>query len=74
MFDESCQVVASRNGCTILKPHWMSQEYWQNYEVPRVGKRYGKILYGARVTSKDVDEFRQESMSAEGGECTACNI
>lgn len=78
-FDASSQIVASNNGVTILKPSWMSQEYWQKYEVPRVGKRYGKggNLYGQTTSSADVLAFAKsqtEAVSGDDGDCDGCKI
>ena len=47
--DETKQVVY-RNGIFAERPEWMSEEYWLNYEAPRIGTRVGKggkFIYGA---------------------------
>ena len=39
----------TRNGVTMTKPEWMSENHWFKYEAPRVGKSYlkdSKVLYG----------------------------
>lgn len=42
-----------RNGIVAKKPEWMDDDYWLEYEAPRIGKRYGgrrkgvpDMLYG----------------------------
>lgn len=79
MFDESTQIVVSHNGVTMLKPHWMSQEHWQKYEVPRCGKAYSNkgVLYGQTVSQGKLTELKQQAQEAStkgSGECDGCTI
>lgn len=75
MSNESEQIICTRNGVTILKPHWMSQEYWQKYMVNRCGKSYGKFVFGVSATSEAVEAYKAEQASAKGGgECDGCTI
>lgn len=45
--------VVRRNGIILVKPDWMSENYWYTYEANRCGKYYGikddnhkPVLYG----------------------------
>ena len=54
----------TRNGITITKPDWMSDNYSFTYEAPRVGKFYGsktEDLYGS-------DQIQPSSGTDERGE------
>lgn len=79
MFNEAHQIVVTNNGVTMLKPHWMSQSYWQNYEVPRCGKLYGKskVPYGSTPTASKLSQLKQQAQEAEAnssGACDGCTI
>ena len=61
----------TRNGVTMSKPDWMSDDYWFTSVAPRVGKGYtktGEFLFGhdAPVLKEGVDE---RGDGCDGGAC-----
>lgn len=58
-----------RNGVVAYRPHWMDKTYWEEYEAPRVGKRYGKFVYGEQY-----DKPAYGSPDDEDGCGGACTI
>ena len=73
--------LAIANGVVAKKPKNMSDDYWFNYEVPRIGKSYVKdttILYGVVY---DIDQTYHEGVIInadkvieEDGECLSCKL
>lgn len=57
-----------RNGVVAYKPHWMSQEYWEKYEAPRIGKKYGEGLYGEGYKEPSY-KVEEEDDDGCGGAC-----
>jgi hypothetical protein len=60
-----------RNGVTIRKPKWMSDDHWFKYEAPRVGKSYNKnseVLFGhgEEAPTEGVEEMEE---GCSGGAC-----
>lgn len=62
-------VKVERNGIVAYKPDWMTQEHWETYEAPRIGKVYGKYVYG-----KQYDKPSYGTPDDEDGCGGACTI
>lgn len=61
----------TRNGVTVTKPDWMSDNYWYKYEAPRVGKLYGSKtndLYGSTYERPTHGED-ERGEGCDGGAC-----
>tara|TARA_R110000744_G_scaffold24455_1_gene61278 strand:+ start:315 stop:554 length:240 start_codon:yes stop_codon:yes gene_type:complete len=61
----------TRNGVTLHKPEWMSDNHWFKYEAPRVGKDYvkgSKVLFGhdEEAPLEGVEEMEE---GCSGGAC-----
>ena len=67
-------LTVSRNGVTISKPDWMSEDYWFKYEVPRVGKRYSDkskgYLYGQDQPQAPTSGEDERGDGCDGGACS----
>jgi len=64
----------TRNGVTIRKPEWMSDNHWFKYEAPRVGKSYiskggdGAFLFGHDVAAP-IEGEDERGDGCDGGAC-----
>ena len=62
----------SRNGVTMSKPDWMSDDYWFEYEAPRVGKNYSgrksNVLYGENY-EQPTHGVEERGEGCDGGAC-----
>lgn len=72
--------LAINNGVVARKPSYMEEDYWQRYEVPRIGKCYTKHgeLYGIEWDiNKDLYKQHQIVVSntrQDIDDCVGCKI
>jgi len=67
-------LTATRNGVTVTKPEGMSLDYWFDYEVDRIGKRYAVTkkhdnLYGMEYPQPTSGED-ERGEGCDGGACS----
>lgn len=61
----------TRNGVTLRKPEWMSDNHWFKYEAPRVGKSYisnSEVLFG-HDEEAPLEGVEERGDGCDGGAC-----